>query len=89
MRKLTTKFVEWCADPSPAARLERTVAQGVIAAVAVGITTGQWGAGVATAVIMAVITPIQAALGKTGSLEEADFGPYSIGETDKDEEVAE
>lgn len=85
MRKLTSRFCAWCADTSDAARLERTVVQGVIAAVAVGVTTGEWGAGVATAVIMAVITPIQAALGKTGSLEEANFGPYSIGERDEEE----
>lgn len=85
MRKLTSRFCAWCADTSDAARLERTVAQGIIAAVSVGMTTGEWGASVVTAVIMAVITPIQAALGKTGSLEEADFGPYSIGDVDEEE----
>ena len=30
IRKATTAFVNWCADTSPAARLERTIAQGVI-----------------------------------------------------------
>ena len=85
MRKLTSRFVEWCADTSPAARLERTVAQGVIAAVTVGLTTGEWGAGVATAVIMAVITPIQAAIGKADGIEGAEFGPYGIGDADEEE----
>lgn len=64
MRKLTSRFCAWCADTSDAARLERTVAQGIIAAVSVGMTTGEWGASVVTAVIMAVITPIQAAIGR-------------------------
>ena len=30
IRKASTAFVNWCADTSPAARLERTIAQGVI-----------------------------------------------------------
>lgn len=63
MRKLTSRFCAWCADTSDAARLERTVAQGVIAAVAVGVTTGEWGPSVVTAVIIAIFTPIQAAIG--------------------------
>lgn len=64
MRKLTSRFCAWCADTSDAARLERTVAQGVIAAVAVGVTTGEWGPSVVTAVIIAIFTPIQAAIGQ-------------------------
>ncbi|MCI8425637.1 MAG: hypothetical protein HFJ72_08290 [Adlercreutzia sp.] len=64
MRKLTDKFVGWCADNSPAAKLERTVAQGVLAAVAVGVTTGQWGSAFGVAVIMAILSPIQAQIGE-------------------------
>lgn len=72
MRKLTSRFCAWCADTSDAARLERTVAQGIIAAVAVGMTTGEWGASVVTAVIMAVITPIQAAIGRADDKADGD-----------------
>ena len=43
MRRITEAFVAWCADDSAAARFERTVVQGVLAAVAVGVTTGEWG----------------------------------------------
>lgn len=63
MRKFTEAFVAWCADDSAAARFERTVVQGVLAAVAVGVTTGEWGASFGTAVIVAVLSPVQAALG--------------------------
>ncbi len=72
MRKLTSRFCAWCADTSDAARLERTVAQGIIAAVSVGMTTGEWGASVVTAVIMAVITPIQAAIRRTENKADGD-----------------
>lgn len=72
MRKLTSRFCAWCADTSDAARLERTVAQGIIAAVSVGMTTGEWGASVVTAVIMAVITPIQAAIGREDDKADGD-----------------
>lgn len=70
VRKATEKFCAWCSDASSAARFERTVAQGVIAAIAVGVTTGEWGASVVTAVIMAVITPIQAAIGRSTDAEQ-------------------
>lgn len=69
MRKLTEGFVSWCADNSAAAKFERTVAQGVIGAVAVGVTTGEWGAAFATALIMAVLSPIQAQIGKASDDE--------------------
>lgn len=64
IRKATEKFTGWCAEDTTAARFERTLAQGVIAAVVVGVTTGEWGMSFATAAIMAVLTPIQAEIGK-------------------------
>lgn len=73
MRRITEAFVAWCADPSPAARFERTVCQGVLAAVAVGLATGEWGASFGVAVVTAVLSPVQAALGK-GAGEEEDHG---------------
>lgn len=63
LRRCTQAFVAWCADDSPAAKFERTVAQGTIGAVAVGLTTGEWGAAFATAIAMAVISPVQAQIG--------------------------
>lgn len=69
MRKITEKFIAWCADDSAAARFERSVVQGVVAVIAVGVTTGEWGAAAATGAIMAVISPIQKALGSKGEVE--------------------
>ena len=70
IRRCTEAFVAWCADPSPAARLERTVAQGVVG-VAAGTLAGGAGApawiqlGVIPAT-MAVLAPLQAAIGEAG-----------------------
>lgn len=66
VRRATEGFCAWCAEDTPAARFERTVAQGAVAAVAVGVTTGEWGAAFATALAMAVISPVQAALAEKG-----------------------
>lgn len=68
IRTATTAFVNWCADTSPAARLERTIAQGVIG-VGVSLLANTAGApewvtiGLAPTV-MAVLAPIQAEIGK-------------------------
>ena len=67
IRKATDKFIEWCADDSPAARLERTIAQGVIG-VAVGVLTGvagapEWVSTLVIPVTMAILAPIQASIG--------------------------
>lgn len=69
MRKITSKFVEWCAEDTPAAKFERTLAQGVVAAVVVAVTTGTWGAAFATALIMAVLAPVQAQIGKADEVD--------------------
>lgn len=69
LRRATDAFVGWCAEDTASARFERTVAQGVVAAVVAGVTTGSWGAGFATALIMAILSPIQAML---GSADEED-----------------
>ncbi len=72
VRMVSEGFVAWCADASPAARLERTIAQGLIG-VAIGIFTGFVGApewiqvGIVP-VVMVMLAPIQAQIGK--SLEE-------------------
>lgn len=68
IRKATTAFVNWCADTSPAARLERTIAQGVIgvAASAVANIAGapEWVTIGLAPTVMAILTPIQAEIGK-------------------------
>lgn len=71
-RRFSEAFVEWCADNSPAARLERTIAQGIIgiaAGIATAALTGNGAVGTVVApMVMAVLSPIQASIGK--SLEE-------------------
>lgn len=64
VRKITSGITAWCADNSPAARLERTIVQGIIAAVTTGLATGQWGAAFVVASIMAILAPIQAIIGE-------------------------
>lgn len=63
-RRATEAFVAWCAEDTPAAKFERTVAQGVVGAVVAGVTTGIWGAAFATALVMAVLAPVQAQIGR-------------------------
>lgn len=70
VRTITTKFITWCQDDSAAARFERSVAQGVIAVVIVGVTTGEWGAATATGAVMAVLSPIQKAIGNKDSVDD-------------------
>lgn len=64
MRKITTKLVEWSSDNSPAARLERTIAQGVIGVVIGGLTTGEWTGACIVGLAMAILSPVQALIGK-------------------------
>ena len=68
VRRCTAAFAAWCAEDTPSAKFERTVAQGVVGAVAAGTATGEWGAAFATALVMAVIAPVQAMLGRKGDL---------------------
>ena len=67
VRKCTNAFVAWCADNSPAAKFERTVAQGLVG-VGIACLTGLTGAPdwVQFAVVpatMAVLAPIHAQIG--------------------------
>ena len=68
IRRASTAFVNWCADTTPAARLERTIFQGVIG-VACGTLANVTGApewvqlGIIPTV-MAIIAPLQAEVGK-------------------------
>ena len=65
--KLTNAFLDWCYRDTAAARFQRSIVQGVLAVLVVGITTGEWGASAVTGVIMAVLSPIQAAIGSKSS----------------------
>lgn len=68
IRKATTAFVNWCADTSPAARLERTIAQGVIgvgASILANIAGApEWVTIGLAPTVMAILAPIQAEIGK-------------------------
>jgi len=64
IRKVTEGFTAWCAEDSTAARFERTLAQGVIAVVVAGLKTEEWGAAFGVALVMAVLSPIQAEMGR-------------------------
>lgn len=72
IRRMSEGFIEWCADNSAAARLERTVAQGFIgiiaALIAAAITDNGFVGTVMAPMLMAVLSPIQALIGK--NLEE-------------------
>lgn len=62
--KIVEKFLAWCHADTPAARFERTVAQGLVAVVVAGVTTGEWGTASIVAAVMAVLAPVQAEIGK-------------------------
>ena len=73
---LTEKFIDWCADQSPTARFERTLAQGVISVVATElpqqlaqVQLPGWVSGLIIPCCMAVLSIIQAEFGKNA----ADF----------------
>lgn len=63
IRNFSNAFINWCADTSDAARFERTIMQGIMAALIAGVVSGEWGIAFTTAMIMAVLSPIQAAIG--------------------------
>lgn len=69
--RITEKFVEWCRKDTAAARFERSIIQGIIAALVVGITTGDYGVSFAVAAIMAIISPIQKAIGNSGNVQDS------------------
>lgn len=68
IRKATNAFIGWCADNSPAAKFERTIAQGVVGvgvACLAGLTgLPDWAQFAAVPLVMAVLAPIQAEIGK-------------------------
>lgn len=70
MNKFVTGFLNWCHDPSPAARFTRTVAQGIIGVAVSGLATNEWGAAAIVGLIMAVLSPVQAEIAK--GQEESD-----------------
>lgn len=71
------KFIAWCANDSAAARLERTIIQGVIGAFIAAfpqmvglLTLPEWATALVVAVVMAIIAPIMKAIGNKGVVEE-------------------
>lgn len=63
IRKITDAFIAWCNDNSAAAKLERTIVQGIIGVIAGGLTTGEWTGALIVGIVMAILAPIQAAIG--------------------------
>lgn len=67
MRKITEKFTAWCAEDTPAAKFERTVAQGLIgvACAALSAVAGapEWVQVGVVPAAMAVLAPVQAWVG--------------------------
>ncbi len=69
---MTDRFIKWCARDTDAARLQRTVAQGVIG-VGVGAITNiagapEWVTMIVIPGVMAVLAPVQAAIGNSGKV---------------------
>jgi len=73
IRRITTRFIGWCEENSLAARLERTIVQGIIAVLIVGITTQEWSTTLATGIIMAILSPLQKAIGNKGLVDEEEI----------------
>lgn len=68
--KATNAFIEWCARDTAAARFQRSVVQGIIGVIVGGLTTGEWTGAAIVGVIMAVISPVQKAIGNKGEVED-------------------
>lgn len=68
-RGITEAFIEWCGDNSPAAKLERTIAQGVIG-VSFGMLANlvdapEWFTYAIIPIVMAIVAPIQAVIAES------------------------
>lgn len=84
------KFIKWCRKSTPAAKLEHTIFQGVIGAVVVVVpqlvglfNLPEWATALIVALIMAVLTPVMAAAGNGGKIDEV----VGAGEIDESEHV--
>lgn len=73
--KATDGFVAWCAKDTPGARLQRTIVQGVIGVASSAVAyyiTGEGAAAIVVApAIMAVLAPVQKAIGNKGEVDDA------------------
>lgn len=71
--KATNGFIEWCARDTPAARFQRSVVQGVIGVgcgILAAVATNNPIVGTYVApTVMAIIAPIQAAIGNKGEVD--------------------
>lgn len=76
IRRITEGITEWCADNSPAAKLERTVAQGAIgvasAALAAVAGAPEWVQQVIIPTVMVVFTALQAQIGAANNNENKE-----------------
>lgn len=67
--RATDRFIEWCARDTASARFQRSIVQGVIGVIVGGMTTGEWTGAVVVGLVMAVISPVQKAIGNKGEVE--------------------
>lgn len=67
--KATDAFIEWCARDTASARFQRSIVQGIIGVAVGGLTTGEWTGAVLVGLVMAVIAPVQKAIGNKGEVE--------------------
>lgn len=74
IRKLSQGFINWCADNSAAAKLERCIFQGVLGVGAALLSSiagaPEWVQMALIPIVMAIVTPVQAKVGE--SLEEKE-----------------
>lgn len=68
LHRASEAFVAWCAKDTPGARFERSVAQGLVGVAVTGLTTGEWGAAALTGLVMALLAPVQKAIGNKGEV---------------------
>ena len=67
--KVTDVFIEWCARDTASARFQRSIVQGIVGVAVGGLTTGEWTGAVVVGLVMAVIAPVQKAIGNKGEVE--------------------
>lgn len=75
-RTLTERFIDWCARDTDAARFQRSVAQGVIGVGVACLTSISGAPEIVTILViptvMAVLAPIQSAIGKGGKVGDSN-----------------
>ena len=73
INKATDEFIEWCAKDTASARLQRSVAQGLVGVACAAVAYYLTGNGVVSVIVtpsvMALLAPIQKAIGNKGEVD--------------------